>query len=345
MDVKNPRSFITGLLLELRRNPEHPLICFREQVITSGQLLYKTYLLVLALRNFGVRRGDCIGVCMQRGPEQLAAMLAIWHCGAVFVPLDPQQPRDRLRQIGDSANLVFLLTQPELQEPMESLPFALIVVLPISEDKLGQPSPRDILDTARALKPHSPAYLMFTSGSSGPPKGALLSHDNLSLFFTSVQQLWSLPNGLRYLAAASFSFDISLFELLAPLAYGGTLVLADDNEHRDAQLLLQLIERQRVDVVQATPSLWQLLCNQPWPTTCQPRLAISIGEALSKGSRNNCCRIVPNCGTSMARRNAPYGQLRIVSAPLTSIPPLPPSSASGRPCLATAHKHSMVMNC
>ncbi len=292
MDSLPPLSFVTNLLLDLRNTPSHPLICFRGKVFTNGQLLYKVHLLVIALRNFGVRRGDCIGVGMQRGPQLLATMLAVWHCGAVYVPLDPTLPRERLRQSGLSAKLKFLLTQPELQKQMESLPFSLIVVLPLSGEHLGYPTPRDILDTTSKLCATAPAYLMFTSGSSGQPKGVLLSHNNLACFFESVKQLWSLPDGLRYLGCASFGFDISLFELLAPLAYAGTLVLADDSEYRDADSLLRLIGQEQVDVVQATPSLWQVLCNTTWPVTAQPRLCISIGEALGKTLAQ---QLLPRC--------------------------------------------------
>lgn len=288
-----PLSFITSLLVELSRSPSHPLIGFRGQVFTNGQLLYKIQLLVSALRNSGVSSGDCIGVCMQRGPELLAAMLAIWQCGAVYVPLDPTQPRERLRQTGLAAKLTFLLSQQELQLQMESLPFALIVVLPLADEVPDQLFSPDMLDPACRLPAAAPAYVMFTSGSSGQPKGVLISHANLAAFFASVQKLWDLPDGLRYLACASFGFDISLFELLAPLVFAGTLVLSDASECRDGELLLHLIEQEHIDVVQATPSLWQLLCSQPWPAGLQPRLCISIGEALGKSLAQ---QLLPRCG-------------------------------------------------
>ena len=148
MDSLPPLSFVTSLLVELSRSPSHPLIGFRGQVFTNGQLLYKIQLLVSTLRNGGVSSGDCIGVCMQRGPELLAAMLAIWQCGAVYVPLDPTQPRERLRQTGLVAKLTFLLSQQELQLQMESLPFALIVVLPLADEVPDQLFSPDMIDSA-----------------------------------------------------------------------------------------------------------------------------------------------------------------------------------------------------
>lgn len=289
----NNHGFPIQLLLNLRRDPQRPLIHCGDQQCSSGQLLYKIHILALALRSHGIQAGDAVGVCMQRGPELLAAMLALWQLGAVYVPLEPQLPRERLRLYSESAALKLLLVQEALQHIGDALPLPLVVVLPPGSSTLGCPTVRDLLDSARKSAADAPAYLMFTSGSSGQPKGVLLSRANLAGFFAAVAALWSPPAQWRYLACASIGFDISLFELLAPLAFGGELVVASEDDVSDAPRLLNLIVEHQVDVVQATPSLWQLLALHPWPVAARPQLAISIGEALGKGLAH---QLLERCG-------------------------------------------------
>jgi len=283
MEGNNNHNFSARLLLELRRNPARPLIHCGDSCYSAGQLLYKVHILSLALRSHGIGRGDIVGVCMQRGPELLASMLALWQLGAIYAPLDPLLPRERLQHYSEAAGLRLLLTQESLQNLADTLPLPLVVVLPPGPAYSGCPSVRDLLDTTRTVTVDAPAYLMFTSGSSGQPKGVLLSHDNLAGFFDAVAALWSPCAHWRYLACASVGFDISLFELLSPLVFGGELIVASADEVHDAPSLLELIARHQIDVVQATPSLWQLLVQYPWPLVARPLLAISIGEALGKG--------------------------------------------------------------
>ncbi|HTQ99106.1 MAG TPA: non-ribosomal peptide synthetase [Candidatus Acidoferrum sp.] len=296
MDGTSLPAFHTTLLPRLFDRLQDPAcapaLIFRDRRITATQLLARAQRIHQALLQLEIRTGDCVGVCMQRAPETLAALLAIWLCGAVYVPLDPQAPRERLRQQVSDAGLRLLLTQPELETAMAQLPVSLLPVLPLTDAAAETAMP--VKPALPPLTQDSAAYLMFTSGSSGQPKGVLLSHGNLATFFAAVADLWLLAGDRTYLAAAGFTFDISLFELLAPLLFGGTLVLADHAQHKDAEALLQLIASHAIDVVQATPSLWQLLGNCAWPTNCSIGLGISIGEPLPKSL---AARLLTRCAS------------------------------------------------
>jgi amino acid adenylation domain-containing protein len=276
-------ALATQLLLNLQKQPQHPAVIFRDQTLLNRHLLYKAYRLVIAFRGYGIKRGDHVGVLMDRGPEVLVAMLAIWHCGAVYVPIDPDLPRERQLHMGNMASLRFMVTQEQRVEQAERLPYTLLIVRPLSQEDLGIPTPRDLLDTAaKKLQTSAPAYILFTSGSTGEPKGVVLSHGNLNNLFGSVAAVLQLEPGWRYLGCASLGFDIALFELMAPLLCQGTLVLADNQQYRDPQALLALMQQHAVDVVQATPSLWHLLVRLDWPVGFKPAVCISTGEALGK---------------------------------------------------------------
>ena len=136
--------------------------------------------------------------------------------------------------------------------------------------------------------PGEPAYVLFTSGSSGAPKAVRIGHGNLARLFAAILPLLDLPVGCRVLGCASFGFDIAFFELLAPMLCAGTLVLADETECSSPIALLKLLERERVTVVQATPSRWQLLTALPWTRSLD--LAISTGEALLRGTASAVLR-------------------------------------------------------
>jgi amino acid adenylation domain-containing protein len=252
---------------------------FHESDISNGLLLHKTLRLAACLRDSGIGPQQRVGVCMQRGPDVLVTLLALWCCRAVYVPLDPSLPRERLLAMADAAGLDILITQPDLQQGMATLPCPLILLQDIDFTVTSAAASSYELPESTAAEL---AYILFTSGSSGPPKGVLLTQGNLALLFASVLPLLGLGADQRVLACASFSFDIAFFELLGPLLTGGSIVLADQDTQRDPQALARLIQGEAVSVVQATPSLWQLLNHYTWQAGGSVRLALSTGEALPR---------------------------------------------------------------
>ena len=278
MDCAVPRLLPSALLPLMAQAPAHCALRFRGKTYTNADLLQKVQALTTALRSLPLTEATAVAVAMPRSPELLACLLALWQCGAIYVPLDPSLPRERLQQQLQGARVQLIITQPALADAMASFPLPTIVVTPLDASCTATTA----LSAPATVLAESPAYVMFTSGSSGPPKAVLLSHGNLATFFAAVAAQWKFPSGLRYLVLASPGFDISLFELLAPLLFRGTAVIADTAESTDPGALLQLLRDESLDVVQATPSHWHLLCQQPMPSGWRIPLALSIGEALSK---------------------------------------------------------------
>ncbi|HEY0961340.1 MAG TPA: non-ribosomal peptide synthetase [Pseudomonadales bacterium] len=282
-------SLIPALITRVMSHPEHCAMRFRGTSITNGDLLRAASQFAGWLHHAGLGHGARVGVCLDRGPGTLAMLLALWMSGMVYVPLDPALPRERLFSMCTTASLDVIVTEARLTSVTARLPCALMM---LEEAALTAPASGSSAFGASLerlpLAADDLAYILFTSGSSGVPKGVRIGHGNLAALVAGILPLLELREGCRLLGCARFGFDIAFFELLAPLLCGGTLVLADSDECRSPLALLQLIEREQVTVVQATPSHWQLLTALPWTHSLD--VAIATGEALMRGTASAVLR-------------------------------------------------------
>lgn len=308
--VAGETSLLATIFARMQIHPGHCAVRFRDTSITNARLLHEVTRLAERLANAHIGHGARVGVCLERGPTTLALLLALWMRGAVYVPLDPALPRERLFAMCVTASLDVIVTEPALQRVTARLPCMLLFLdpdvfgqragnsaapasrpanTPTTEDSTATPDASSLVSTlAPPAAADDLAYILFTSGSSGVPKGVRIAHGNLAALFAAILPLLNLPGKSRVLGCTNFAFDISLFELLAPLLCGGTLVLADGTECSSPLTLLQLIERERVTVVQATPSHWQLFTALPWSHGVE--LAIATGEALLRATASAVLR-------------------------------------------------------
>ncbi|MFJ8432086.1 amino acid adenylation domain-containing protein [Kitasatospora sp. NPDC094019] len=209
-------------------------------------------LVAARLRAAGVRPGDIVGVCLDRGPDLLPALYGIWRAGAAYLPLDPALPADRIGYMLTDAGAPVLLTHSAHLARAEGFTGARLVLDADDVTEVGADEPT-------ATHPDHLAYVLYTSGSTGRPKGVMISHGALHNLLSSVHESIAPARRATWLASTSISFDISGLELHLPLTTGGRVVLASDAEAKDAAALIKLIAAHRVNHVQATPSGWRLL--------------------------------------------------------------------------------------
>ncbi|RST18332.1 amino acid adenylation domain-containing protein [Streptomyces sp. WAC05374] len=221
----------------------------------------------------GIGAEDRVGVCLPRGSELAAAALGVLKAGAVLLPLDPAYPPARLaRLVADGAPRLVLSG-----EGLGALTPGAEVVELTSDGLAAQPGhPVDV----PAPHPDGGAYLLFTSGTTGRPKGVLNTHAGLVNRLRGMADAFAPGPGDRVLQKAPLGFDVAVWELLLPLVTGATVVAARDGGHRDLEYLHRLIDRERVTVCHFVPSLLQVFADAPAGAHPSLRLLLSGGEEL-----------------------------------------------------------------
>ncbi|MBV9791051.1 MAG: amino acid adenylation domain-containing protein, partial [Chloroflexi bacterium] len=224
------------------RTPDAIALCVDSERYTYRQVLDDAYRLAHVLQARGVARGDRVGIFLGRQRWLIPALLAVHAAGAAYVPLDPAYPTERLALMAEDADLRLIIS--------ESL---LIDALPHTTAVLDVTSLRAELDAYPAtdpeimVTPDDLAYVIYTSGSTGRPKGVAIPHRGLSSFIGWCAGYYPAEDFAGLVASTSVCFDLSIFEIFAPLACGGTIILVEDGlhmppaDHQPPATLLNLI--------------------------------------------------------------------------------------------------------
>lgn len=269
-----------GLLAEaIARHAQVP-VWFGAEALTQGELDQRAGQLAARLRQQGVQTGDFVGICLQRSPHMLVAMLGVLKAGAAYVPLDPDYPPERLALMIEDSGLATLLVDGGVPPGIDSARLARVI------EVAAAGSAGEVF--AAAVAPTAPAYMIYTSGSTGRPKGVVVPHGSIVNFLCSMAREPGLGAHDHLLAVTTISFDIAVLELYLPLLVGATLTIASRDDTKDGQRLRQRIEQQRITAMQATPSTWRLLFAAAWRGAAEFRV-FTGGEALPQTLADELC--------------------------------------------------------
>lgn len=212
----------------------------------------------------GVSLEERVGLSTGRGVETVLGMLAIMKCGAAYVPLEPDTPDARLREIIQAAGIVRVVVQPEFvgRAPFDSLARVTIEASPSAHDEANPSRGGDSLPVCRTVSGSNAAYVVFTSGSTGIPKGVVCEHGAL----VDRWMAWDRMLGLSQdppvvLQMASLSVDICLGDMVKALASGGRLVLCPRDTLLSPEELWALMQRERVTFGDFVPSVLRSLAG------------------------------------------------------------------------------------
>jgi amino acid adenylation domain-containing protein len=254
--------------------PEKTAVTFGDQKISYQQLNQQANQLAGLLISKGVKTGDRVAFALDRSVEMLVALYAIMKTGGVYLPLDPQFPLNRINYMLEDSEAAILVTSNVYKGRYDSKAEELVV-----EDLWPALVNFDDVNPSVDVKGEDLVYLLYTSGSTGNPKGVQIAHYNLVNFLVSMQRAPGLTAEDKLLAVTTISFDIAGLELFLPLLTGAEIVLARTDEAKDGRALLDIIKKEKVTVMQATPYTWRIMIEAGWDAKT-PVKVICGGEAL-----------------------------------------------------------------
>ncbi|MFF3488515.1 amino acid adenylation domain-containing protein [Streptomyces sp. NPDC002701] len=251
---------------------------------TYGEVNERANRLARHLVAQGVRPESLVGVCLPRSADLVVALLAVLKAGGAYLPIDPDSPADRIAYMVQDARPVLLVTTGTTDAARDLPPDLPLVRLDEAGTYAGERA-TDLTDAERhtALRPGHPAYVIYTSGSTGRPKGVLVPHRNVVGLFSATQDGFAFGPDDVWTLFHSYAFDFSVWELWGPLLYGGRLVVVPFDVSRSPADFLRLLARERVTVLNQTPSAFYQLVQADAQAPGQElalRYVVFGGEAL-----------------------------------------------------------------
>ncbi|MDB6122751.1 MAG: Non-ribosomal peptide synthetase component [Pedosphaera sp.] len=231
------------------------LVCGDEQ-LTYRELDARANRLAQCLRSFGVGPEVLVGVCLEVSLEMIIALVAVLKAGGAYVPLDPAYPKERLTFMLEDSRSPVLLTQHKFKDMFPGSN-ARIICLDNGEAEPEIRQPESVEVPGNKATPDNLAYVLYTSGSTGQPKGVMVTHRNILNFFAGMDQCLGKKSGV-WLAVTSISFDISVLELFWTLTRGFKVVLQRREENLVTAIARQ-ITTHAVTHLQCTPSMAEML--------------------------------------------------------------------------------------
>ncbi len=263
----------------VRENPAATALVYRDRSMSYGELNAMANRLARHLRSLGVQGEAVVGICAERGFPLIAGILAILKAGGAYLPLDPDVPADRMRYQLADAGVKLLLTTAAVRDLIPG-DIARLIVLDelLNADALAalsgdDPEPRGAGDTALA-------YVMYTSGSTGQPKGVAIEHRGITRLVRGARWI-DLDSRTVTIQHSSIAFDASTLEIWAPLLNGGTLVLRR-GESADVAGLVEQVARHGVNTVWLSAGVLPLWVDCPGSADVRLRYLLAGGDVVSE---------------------------------------------------------------
>ncbi|GAX45365.1 peptide synthetase [Tolypothrix sp. NIES-4075] len=266
-----------GLFIEqVKLHAQAIAIITPERTLTYEELYLKANQLGHQLRQLGATPNTLVAVVMEKGWEQVVAVLGILISGAAYLPIDVELPRERQLYLLEQGEVKLVLTQSRLQEKL-SLPKKVECLLVDTEElsELNSSSLESVQSSTDL------AYVIYTSGSTGVPKGVMIDHQGAVNTILDINQRFRVGRGDRVLALSALNFDLSVYDIFGLLAAGGCLVIPSPEKIKDPSHWLELMTSHQVTLWNTVPALMQMLVE--YLTGNPDKVTLSLQLALLSG--------------------------------------------------------------
>ncbi|WP_327692518.1 non-ribosomal peptide synthetase [Streptomyces sp. NBC_00459] len=271
-DTEMPAPTLTAAFAaQAARTPDLTALVHGDETMSYAELDARAARLAHWLADRGAGPEQLVGVSMRRSFDLLVAIYGILRSGAAYLPLDPDLPDERREQMVSDGRPLLVLTE-----------------LP---DVSGLPA----TDPGVEVLPDNPAYVLYTSGTTGRPKGVVITHRAGLNWLAWDQGVYRGKEGDRVLLKTSIGFDVSVKELFWPLQVGATIVIADPGGHKDPEYLASVIREQGVTDIDFVPSMLAEFLSEPAAARCTGLVRLeAAGEPLPVELAERMTRLLPD---------------------------------------------------
>ncbi|MDN3360173.1 non-ribosomal peptide synthetase, partial [Actinomadura sp. DC4] len=233
---------------QVARTPDAVALVAGDTRLSYAELDARANRLAHFLKAQGLGAESVVGVCLPRGVEMITAIVGVWKAGAAYVPIDPDQPAERIAYVQRDSRAVLTLTSDEVMEELPAGRHRLVTV----DDPLVATQPAEALPMS--IAPGQVAYVIYTSGSTGRPKGVAVTHANLANYVASVPGRVGFEGPGRYAVLQAQVTDLGNTVVFAGLTSGGELHVLDEDTVTDPVAVRAYLADQRIDYLKAVPS-------------------------------------------------------------------------------------------
>ncbi|MCP3102822.1 amino acid adenylation domain-containing protein [Myxococcus sp. K15C18031901] len=243
----------TGFFRNAARNPEAVAVAMSGGTLTYGEVSRRASRLGRVLRERGAAPGCVVAVVMEKGWEQVVAVLGVLSAGAAYLPIDASHPLERRAFMMENGGAALAVTQPRFAEAPWPPSVEVLVLTP------GAFADREDTPLVPSQRPEDLAHILYTSGSTGQPNGAMLTHAGMVNAIEWTHRTFGVGPDDRVIALSALHHDFSVYDILGTLAAGATVVLPDAERRRDPSHWAELMARHGVTIWSTVPAMMEML--------------------------------------------------------------------------------------
>lgn len=280
-EVRLPEAFIA----RAQANPDAPAIITEGATLTYGDLLQRASAAASWLRVNGVAREELVGLVMTRGPEQIVGILATLMAGGAYLPVDAGLPQARNEYMLADGRVRCVLTNAAWQDAADVAHAAHDAKYEVLHLDCAQPvGPAELVPPLEDAELDDLAYVLYTSGTTGEPKGVMISHRSVANVVADCNARFGINERDRFFGVSAFNFDLSVYDVFGALSAGAAIVLPEAGRSADPAHWLTLCEKAGVTVWNSVPAIVSLLHDQAAADGAEPlatlRLVMMSGDRI-----------------------------------------------------------------